>query len=63
MLKRLLTFIMLIFIIIGLGIGIYFSVFSNGETQEEKSKNDAIFGLIQTKQMEVTEFFTYRKVF
>lgn len=59
MLKKILTFIMLILIIIGFGIGIYFAVFSNGETQEEKSKNEAIFGMIQTKQVEVSQFFTY----
>ncbi len=63
MLKKLLTFSMLILIIIGLGIGIYFSVFSKDETQEEKARNDAIFGSVQTKSIEVTEFFTFGKCF
>lgn len=61
MLKKLLTFIMLIFILMGLGIGIYYAAFSKDETQEEKAKNEAIFGLIQTKQVQVTEFFTFGK--
>lgn len=60
MLKKLLTFIMLIFIIVGLGIGIYYATFSNDEP-EEKEKDEAIFGLIQTKQVQVTEFFTFGK--
>lgn len=63
MFKKLLTFIMLIFVVVGLGMGIYFASFSGGETQEEKSKNDAIFGSIQTKQVEVTEFFTFGTCF
>ena len=61
MLKKLLTFIMLIFILMGLGIGIYYATFSKDETQEEKAKNEAIFGLVQTKQVQVTEFFTFGK--
>lgn len=63
MLKKILTFIMLILIMLGLGIGIYFSTSSSDETQEEKTKNNAIFGIMQTKQMEVTEFFTFGKCF
>ncbi len=62
MFKKLLTFFMLIFIIIGLAVGIYFSVFSADGTQEE-AKIDAIFGSIQTKTVEVSEFFTYGKCF
>jgi len=63
MLKKMFTFIMLIFVIIGFGIGIYFALFSDGQTQEQKNRNDAIFGIIQTKQVEVNEFFTFGKCF
>lgn len=63
MFKKLVTFTMLILIVIGFGIGIYFSVFSKGETQEQKAKNEAIFGKLQTKQVEVEAFFTYGKCF
>lgn len=59
MLKKMLTSIMLIFILIGFGVGVYFAVFSDGQTQEEKSKNDAIFGMIQTKHVKVSQIFTY----
>lgn len=61
MFKKFVTFTMLIFIVIGFGIGIYFSVFSKGETQEQKARMEAIFGNIQTKQVEVEAFFTYGK--
>lgn len=54
---------MLILIIIGLGIGIYFSIFFKKQTQEDKSENDAIFAMLQTKQIEVNEFFTFGKCF
>lgn len=63
MLKKLLTFIMLIFIIIGFGIGIYFAAFSDNESHEQKERDAAIFGSIQTKQVEVNEFFTYGTCF
>lgn len=61
MFKKLLTFSMLIVVIIGAGIGIYFAVFSKDVSYVEKSKTQAIFGLVQTKQVQVTEFFTYGK--
>lgn len=38
MFKKLLTFIMLIFIIIGMAIGVYFAYFSEGATRRGKGK-------------------------
>ena len=63
MFKKLLTFIMLIFIILGLGIGIYFSFHSNEKNSVKMSKIDAVLEEAQTKQVEVKEFFTYGKAF
>lgn len=63
MFKKLLTFIMLIFIMIGLAIGIYFSVQSKGKSTLETSKLDGVFEMIQTKQVQVTQVFTYGKAF
>ena len=63
MFKKILTFIMLIFIIAGLGIGIYFAIFSSTESVAQRETEDAIFGKIQTKQVKVSEFFTYGKCF
>ena len=63
MFKKLLTFGMLIVVVIGTGIGIYFAVFCKDESYSEKSKTQEIFGLVQTKQVQITEFFTYGKAF
>ena len=63
MFKKFLTFMMLILIVIGFAIGIYFSIFAREKTQDEQTKNDAIFAMIQTKPIEVTEFFTFGKCF
>ncbi len=62
MLKKLITFVMLILIFIGLGVGVYFAVFSKENAEEEKV-NEAIFSLLQTKQIEVSEFFTFGRCF
>lgn len=61
MFKKLLTFIMLIFIVIGLIIGVYFSMTPNIGKRENKNQDDAIFGMIQTKQVKINQFFTYGK--
>ncbi len=61
MFRKVLNFSMLILIIAGFVIGIYFSCFSKSQQQQENSKNDAIFAMLQTKQIEVTEFFTFGK--
>ena len=62
MFKKILNFIMLILIIVGFVIGIYFSCFSKNQ-QQEKSTNDAIFAMLQTKPIEVTQVFTFGKCF
>lgn len=54
---------MLIFIIAGLGIGLYFAFVPNGVDYSSKSRDKAIFGEVQTKKVEVSEFFTYGKFF
>lgn len=63
MLRKCLTFIMLIFVLIGLGVGIYFAVFPSTEEQAKSAADDAIFGKMQAKQVQVTEFFTFGKAF
>jgi len=63
MFKKLLTFIMLIFIIIGLSIGIYFAVSSENISDIEKSSLDDVFKMAQTKQVEVNQLFTYGRSF
>lgn len=61
MFKKFLTFTMLIFIIIGLGIGIYFSFAPSEESKANQAKEDEIFGKLQTKQVKINQFFTYGK--
>lgn len=63
MFKKILTFIMLIFILIGLGTGLYFATFSKNKDKEKQEIKQAIFEKMQTKQVEVTEIFTYGKCF
>ena len=63
MFRKFLTYIMLIVIIIGLGIGVYFAFFSKEESVAQKETENAIFGKIQTKPAEVNEFFTYGRCF
>ena len=63
MFKKLLTFIMLILVIIGLGIGLYFGFSSDIKKEENVAKDEAIFGNIQSKQVEITRFFTYGRCF
>jgi len=63
MVKKLLTFIMLIFIVVGLGIGLYFSFHANGKSSSEVSKIDIVLKNVQTKQVQVKEFFTYGRAF
>lgn len=62
MLKKSLTVVMLIFILFGVGIGIYFGFFSTAQNDRQNEKN-AIFENVQTRQVEVTRFFTYGKYF
>ena len=62
MFKKAVTFAMFILVLIGLGIGVYFAVFL-GENAEEEKINEAIFSMMQTKQAEVTEFFTFGTCF
>lgn len=61
MFKKILTFIMLIFIISGLGIGLYFA--TKSDSNEEQKLQEAIFEKLQTKEVEATEIFTYGKCF
>lgn len=61
MFKKILTFIMLIFIISGLGIGLYFA--TKSDSNEEQELQEAIFEKLQTKEVEATEIFTYGKCF
>lgn len=63
MLKKLLTFIMLIFVIVGFSVGIYFSMHTEKTVEVEQSKLDSMFEKIQVKQVEVKEFFVYGKAF
>lgn len=63
MLKKLLTFMILIFMISGLGIGLYFSFHAKGKSTSEVSKLDTVFANVQTKQVQVKEFFTYGRAF
>ena len=61
MFKKLLTFIMLLFVVIGLGVGVYFSLSSNGKSEAKQSKLDGVLETIQTKQVQATQIFTYGK--
>ncbi len=61
MFKKFVTFIMLILVLCGLGMGIYFATFSNKKTQTQLEINETIFEMIQTKEVEVNEFFTFGK--
>lgn len=63
MFRKFLTFIMLIFVIIGFGVGLYFGFAPDAVSPSEKSRDKAIFGLAQTKPIEVLEFFTYGQYF
>lgn len=63
MFKKILTFVMFIFILIGLGTGLYFATFSKSKNKEQQEIKQAIFEKMQTKQVEVTEIFTYGKCF
>lgn len=59
MFKKILTFTMLILVIIGLGVGVYFAAFPSVKDREQKSIDDAIFGMVQSKKVEIDKFFTY----
>lgn len=61
MFKKLLTFIMLLFVVIGLAVGVYFSISSQGKSDEKQSKLDGVLETIQTKQVQTTQIFTYGK--
>lgn len=63
MFKKILTFVMLIFIVIGLGTGLYFATFSKMKRQEQQEIKQAIFEKMQTKQVEVSQMFTYGTCF
>lgn len=63
MFKKILTFVMLIFIVIGLGTGLYFATFSKMKRQEQQEIKQAIFEKLQTKQVEVSQMFTYGMCF
>lgn len=63
MFKKILTFVMLIFIVIGLGTGLYFATFSKMKRQEQQEIKQAIFEKLQTKQVEVSQMFTYGTCF
>lgn len=63
MFKKILTFVMLIFILIGLGTGLYFATFSEMKRQEQQEIKQAIFEKLQTKQVEVSQMFTYGTCF
>ena len=52
---------MLIFVIIGFGVGLYFGFAPDAISPTLKSRDKEIFGQLQTKHVEVTEFFTYGK--
>ena len=58
MFKKVLTFIMFIFVIIGLGIGLYFAFSPNNVSYEQENRDEAIFGSLKSKQIQVTDFFT-----
>lgn len=59
MLKKILIFIMLIFIIFGLGVGVYFACNPNEKNQESTELMDKIFEDVQSKQLQVSKLFTY----
>lgn len=63
MFKKILTFTMLILVMIGLGVGVYFAAFPRGQDREQKSIDDAIFGMVQSKKVEIDKFFTYGRSF
>jgi len=54
---------MFIFVIVGIGVGVYFATLSDTESVSQKAKDDKIFGMVQSKHIEITEFFTYGKAF
>ena len=59
MIKKVFTFVMLILVVIGIAIGIYFSMSSTRKETVKQEKSDNIFSILQTKQVEVNKFFTY----
>lgn len=63
MFKKLLTFVMLIFIIAGSVIGVYFATAPRRKSAHEQEKKEAIFDKLQSKQMQTSEFFTYGRSF
>lgn len=63
MFRKFLTFVMLIFIIVGFGVGLYFGFAPDAVSPSNQSRDKAIFGLVQTKPIEVSEFFTYGQYF
>ena len=63
MFRKVLTFVMLIIIMIGLVVGIYFFFTTNVNSDVDNNVNFAIFETVQTKPFEVNEFFTYGKCF
>ena len=63
MLKKIFTYFMLILVICGLGIGIYFSLNSTEGTKEQRDKKEAIFGMVQQKEVEISQYFTYGQFF
>ncbi len=61
MFKKFVTFVMLILVLCGLGMGIYFATSSNRKAQTQLQMSETILEMLQTKQVEINEFFTFGK--
>lgn len=65
MFKKILTFVMLILVMVGLIIGVYFATHSENVEQDQNNKPayEVFLENVQSKEANVKEFFTYGKTF